>query len=144
MHDEITKKCEKTDIYYLTTSTLNNCDLNNRDFFMNHNIFDPHYQESDLTVKTVVGLERISEAFKVLLREKAKQLGLSPIQIQILLFVSSHKEQLCNVSFLASEFNVTKPTISDAVKSLNVKGLISKQHSDKDSRSFTIKLSQSG
>ena len=111
---------------------------------MNKNIFDPKQQENDLVAKTVVGLERISEAFKVLLWEKAKQLGLSPIQIQILLFVSNHKRELCKVSHLANEFNITKPTVSDAVRSLAMKQLISKDHSTQDSRSFAIQLTQSG
>src|SRR5690606_4437536 len=73
-----------------------------------------------------------------------KTYGLSPIQIQILIFISNHKEELSSVSNLAKEFHVTKPTISDAVKALDQKGLIIKNYSTADSRSYTIFLSELG
>ena len=111
---------------------------------MNDNIFNPIHQETNLSNKIVAGLERISEAFKVLLWEKAKLLGLSPIQIQILIFINYHKLEFCNVSHLAKEFNVTKPTISDAVRVLDKKKFIKKVSSSSDSRSYAIQLSDSG
>ena len=111
---------------------------------MNQSVFNPDQQQNDLSSKIVVGLERISEVFKLLLWEKAKSIGLSPIQIQILVFVAFHKPELCNVSHLAKEFNITKPTISDAVKMLNDKGMIEKDYSSADSRSYSISLSALG
>lgn len=111
---------------------------------MEKSIFNPEHQELDISSKIVAGLQRISEAFKVLLWDKAKNLGLSPIQIQILIFVAYHKTDLCNVSHLAKEFNVTKPTISDAIRVMDKKGLISKQYSSTDSRRYSIGLSQLG
>lgn len=111
---------------------------------MSKHIFDPEVQLDDLAGKIVVGLERISEAFKMLLWEKAKEAGLSPIQIQILIFVAYHDDSLCNVSHLAKEFNVTKPTISDAVRVLAIKGQIKKEFSKSDSRSYSIRLSSEG
>lgn len=116
-----------------------------RDFFiMSKSIFNPNQQETNISSKIVAGLERVSEAFKVLLWEKAKLLGLSPIQIQILIFIKYHKIEFCNVSHLAKEFNVTKPTISDAVRILDKKELIQKVYSSSDSRSYAIQLSDSG
>ncbi len=111
---------------------------------MSDSVFNPNHQETDISSKIVAGLERISEAFKVLLWEKAKLLGLSPIQIQILIFINYHKLELCNVSHLAKEFNITKPTISDAVKVLDKKELIQKVFSSSDSRRYAIQLSDSG
>ncbi len=117
----------------------------NRHFlFMNKNTFNLNHQEQELSAKITVGLERISEAFKVLLWEKAKNYGLSPIQIQILIFIANHKIDYCNVSYLAKEFNVTKPTVSDAIKVLNQKGLIIKTYSSEDSRRYNIVLSDNG
>ncbi|HNP20285.1 MAG TPA: helix-turn-helix domain-containing protein [Fulvivirga sp.] len=100
--------------------------------------------DQQLKSNIIIGLERISEAFKSLLWEKAKIHGVSPIQIQILLFVLKHKAELCNVSHLAKEFNVTKPTISDAIKILDKKGFVEKEYSSTDSRSYTLLLSESG
>lgn len=113
-------------------------------FYMKKSIFNPEEQQVNLSSKIVAGLERVSQTFKVLLWEKAKQLGLSPIQIQILIFVAYHKSEYNNVSFLAREFNLTKPTISDAIRVLDRKGLILKDHSSSDSRSYSIFLSDRG
>ena len=113
-------------------------------FFMDKSIFNPEQQQKDISSKIVAGLERISEVFKVLLWEKAKLVGLSPIQIQILIFIAFHKQNLCNVSHLSKEFNVTKPTVSDAIKILDKKGYIIKDYSTEDNRSYSISLSDSG
>ncbi|MBD0400932.1 MarR family winged helix-turn-helix transcriptional regulator [Flammeovirga sp. EKP202] len=94
--------------------------------------------------KILGGLERLSEALKALLWEKAKTFGISPIQIQILLFVSNHKREICNVSYLAKEFNVTKATISDAVRILLKKEYLEKDHSPTDNRRYNLFITSSG
>jgi len=58
--------------------------------------------------------------------------------------VKYHKQELCNVSHLVKEFNITKPTISDAIKVLDKKALITKDFSSADSRSYAIRLSAAG
>ena len=60
-------------------------------FIMDKSVFNPKHQEENISSKIVSGLERVSEVFKILLWEKAKRVGLSPIQIQILIFISFHK-----------------------------------------------------
>jgi len=117
---------------------------NSAGIFMKESTFNPEQQEKDISSKIVAGLERVSEVFKVLLWEKAKLVGLSPIQIQILIFIAFHRRDLCNVSHLAKEFNITKPTISDAVKVLEKKELITKDFSSSDSRRYSIILSELG
>jgi len=94
--------------------------------------------------KITYGLERIAKAFRVLLWEESKLYKISPIQIQILLFCASHKQENLKVSFLANEFNLTKATISDSVKVLIKKELLSKKINLSDSRSFTVKLTKKG
>lgn len=105
--------------------------------------FDPKIQEKDLTSKIVVGIERLSEVLRVLLWEKSKETGLSPIQIQLLLFIKHHDRGLANVSHLSREFNLKKPTISDAIKVLFHKELIKKETGE-DARAYTILLSAEG
>ncbi len=107
------------------------------------NSFDPKFQEEDLTSKIVVGIERLSEVFRVLLWEKSKETGLSPIQIQILLFLKSHDRSMATVSYLSKEFNLKKPTISDAVKVMFEKRLIDKETGE-DARGYTISLTARG
>ncbi|MEZ4950628.1 MAG: MarR family transcriptional regulator [Saprospiraceae bacterium] len=98
----------------------------------------------NLEAKILIGLERLSEALKTLLWEKAKIYGISPIQIQILLFVANHKTEICNVSYLAKEFNVTKATISDAVRVLVKKEYLEKDFSPIDNRRYNLTLTNLG
>ncbi len=111
---------------------------------MKRHIFNPADQQLDLNSKIIAGLERISEAFKALLWEKAKILRLSPIQIQILIFIKYHESSLNNVSHLAREFNLTKPTISDTIRVLERKTLIEKLYDPSDQRRFSILLTAGG
>lgn len=94
--------------------------------------------------KTLNGLERISEVLKSLLWEKAKVYKISPMQIQILLFVSNHHQDLCNVSSLAKEFRLTKATISDAVRVLLDKKMLQKDFSPIDKRRFDLLITDKG
>lgn len=107
-------------------------------------IFNPHYNSINTTSKIVVAFERISEAFRVMLWQASKSTGLSPLQIQILTFLSFHPSAQRKVSYLAQEFNMTKPTVSDAIKSLEEKGLIEKVTEKNDTRSYTINLTDKG
>ncbi len=106
--------------------------------------FSLSIQDKAIEAKILVALERISEAFRVLLWKEGKEHGLSPIQIQILIFLRYHTAAQCTVSYLAQEFNLTKATVSDSVKVLLQKGLIQKQAAASDSRSFTIVLTKAG
>jgi DNA-binding MarR family transcriptional regulator len=111
---------------------------------MKKSIFDPAAQIGRLDFKIVAALERLSEAFRVLLWNEAKEHNLSPIQIQILLFVRYHPDARCKVSHLATEFNMTKATISDAVRALEQKGFIGKEPEPDDTRSYVILLTPKG
>lgn len=111
---------------------------------MNDSVFDPQAQISNPDLKIIASLERLGEGFRALVWEKAKVLGISPIQIQILIFVHFHNDEKCKVSYLAQEFHLSKPTISEAVKSLEQKGFIVRQPEMTDTRSHTIHLTEAG
>ena len=101
-------------------------------------------QNQDVDSRIVVALERISEAFRVLLWKESKENALSPIQIQLLIFLLFHDQDKCKVSYLAGEFNMTKATISDSVKVLLAKELVEKAPDLNDTRSFTLSLTPDG
>lgn len=107
-------------------------------------IFDTHAQGNDVNAKILVALERITEVFRVALWNVGKTNGLSPLQIQLLIFLKFHRAELRKVSYLAQEFNLSKPTISEAVRTLLKKGLIEKETLPEDTRSFLIHLSDKG
>ncbi len=113
--------------------------------FMDETAFNLNVQNSSLDSKIVVALERVSEAFRVALWDEAKEHTLSPIQMQILIFLAFHTQnQYCKVGYLAKEFNLTKATISDAVKALSQKKLIEKNADPLDTRSYSLTLTPKG
>jgi DNA-binding MarR family transcriptional regulator len=107
-------------------------------------IFNLDNQNSNLDSKIVAGLVRVSEVFKTLLLEKSKKYQLSPIQIQLLIFIGYHDKDKSTISHLAKEFNLSKPTISDTIKLLEQKLYITKNFDKNDSRSYTINLTSTG
>ena len=111
---------------------------------MNASDFDLQHQNQHTESKIVASLERIAQAFRVLLWKESKEYALSPIQIQILIFLLHHSQEKRKVSYLADEFNMTKATISDTIKTLNQKNLITKEYLINDSRSYIIQLTSTG
>ncbi|MCL6523051.1 MAG: MarR family winged helix-turn-helix transcriptional regulator [Thermoflavifilum sp.] len=106
--------------------------------------FDLFWQNQSTTGKIVVALERIAEAFRVMAWEISKESGLSPIQIQILIFCLFHDAHMATVSALAEEFHLTKATISESIRTLAAKQLITKKQTDEDLRSYRIVLTSKG
>ena len=106
--------------------------------------FDPDSQNSSNEHKLVAALERISQVFRVLLWKESKKYSLSPIQIQVLIFLLFHDENKRKITYLANEFNMTKATVSDSVKVLAEKGLLRREYETADSRSYRIHLTAEG
>jgi DNA-binding MarR family transcriptional regulator len=94
--------------------------------------------------KIISSFERITQTFRVLLWQESKKYNLSPIQIQILIFLYTHSDNKRKVTYLSDEFNMTKATISDAIKSLEQKKLITKDFIEYDTRSYIIQLTTKG
>lgn len=99
---------------------------------MSQSVFDVNGQLQSIESKIVVAVERVSEAFRVLLWEEAKKHTLSPIQFQLLIFCAYHSIGKRKVGFLATEFNLTKATITQ------------KETEVADTRSYGIHLTKSG
>lgn len=111
---------------------------------MKKSAFDLAHQNSSIESKIVASLERVSQAFRVLLWNESKEFSLSPIQVQLLIFLLHHSDQKRKVSYLADEFNMTKATISDTIKTLEQKLLIKKEYEQHDTRSYIINLTKKG
>ena len=111
---------------------------------MKKSAFDLEHQNSSIESKIVASLERVSQAFRVLLWNESKEFSLSPIQVQVLIFLLHHSDQKRKVSYLADEFNMTKATISDTIKTLEQKQLIKKEYEKHDTRSYIIHLTKAG
>ncbi|AEW01870.1 hypothetical protein A4D02_07655 [Niastella koreensis] len=107
--------------------------------------FDPERHLTNVDYKIVAALEKISEVFRVLLWTEAKEHKLSPIQMQLLIFIKYHNsDKQRRIASMAREFNMTKATISDSIKVLEQKGLIERADDMLDSRSFNFSLTDKG
>ncbi|MBK8442165.1 MAG: winged helix-turn-helix transcriptional regulator [Sphingobacteriales bacterium] len=111
---------------------------------MKYSPFNLSEQNQKVESRIVVALERISEVFRVLLWNESKENSLSPIQIQILIFIHFHSQEKCKVGYLADEFNMTKATISDSIKVLLAKGFVAKEIDTADTRSYSLSLTSEG
>ncbi len=99
---------------------------------------------SELDEKIIAALERLAHVLKTLLWEEASASRLSPIQIQTLIYLNSHAEELCRVGQLAQEFSLTPATMSDAVAALEAKGLLTRTSCPEDRRVQTLRLTAQG
>jgi DNA-binding MarR family transcriptional regulator len=80
-------------------------------------------EHGHLDAKLVAALERVGQALRVQLRDAAKQHGLNPIQLQVLLRLAA-APPLGRVGALAAAFDVSQPSMSDTVAALRRKGLV--------------------
>jgi DNA-binding MarR family transcriptional regulator len=94
----------------------------------------------DIDAKLVAALERVGQALRVQMWDEAKQHGLTPTQLQVLLRLATDPPARRRIGVLAGELDVTHPTVSDAVAVLRRKGLV-----DRDPASRrTLSLSTAG
>jgi DNA-binding MarR family transcriptional regulator len=95
----------------------------------------------DIDAKLVAALERVGQALRVQMWDTAKQHGLSPTQLQVLLRLATDPPARRRIGVLAGELDVTHPTVSDAVAVLRRKGLVDR---DPASRRAALSLSARG
>jgi DNA-binding MarR family transcriptional regulator len=95
----------------------------------------------DIDSKLVAALERVGQALRVQTWDKAKQHGLSPTQLQLILRLATDPPRRRRIGVLAAQLDVTHPTVSDAVAVLRRKGLVDR---DAASRRAVLRLSERG
>lgn len=109
-----------------------------------HDVFNLERQNSCLDAKLIATLDKLATVFRASLQEASRLFGLTPLQLQLLIFIAEHREDQTYVSLLAEEFLVTKATISDSVKTLVGKNLLEKKPHPQDFRSHSLHLSREG
>ncbi len=91
----------------------------------------------------LAGLARLGQAVRMSAWRNAGPHGLSPLQADILMFLAGDdrpRRQGEVVSALAS----TAPTVSDAMRALTGKGLVTKARDVADARAFVLTLTDAG
>lgn len=93
--------------------------------------------------KLVAALERLSQAVRTALGSAARGKGLSPLQTQVLIYLLASGDKP-NPSDIAARFQITLPTLSDALASLEAKRLITRAVDPNDSRRRVLRLTAKG
>jgi DNA-binding MarR family transcriptional regulator len=106
--------------------------------------FSPEQQLVDLDARLLLSLQRLSDMLKAMQWEQARLLGITPLQLQILLFVGYHTPEVNKAANIATELQVSRPTISDAVGSLVSKNLLEMNADKRDRRSYSLVLTETG
>lgn len=101
-------------------------------------------RKKDIDSKIIFALERICNALRVLTWNKVKEINLSPIQLQFLLYLKRYPKAMRTVSNISAEFKLTKATVCDSLNTLERKKLILKKKDVKDRRVTIINLTKKG
>lgn len=89
-------------------------------------------------------LDRLARAKRRLENAVAFQHGLNALQLQVLLALHGAGHRKLTVSFLADELEVSEPTLSDSLRSLEKKRLIAKKITVTDRRIRQLQLTTAG
>jgi len=98
----------------------------------------------DLSQQLIFALEKLTRLFKALYNAQGQRFNLSPVQIQILIYLVQSSENDRTLTALSLEFHTTKASLSESINNLLNKKLISKRRVKNDNRSQIIQLSAKG
>lgn len=109
-----------------------------------HAALDPERQGADRDARIISALERLSEVVRNRAWDTGQELGLSPLHVQVLAFLATHPGPMCRASALVTEFHLSKPTISVALRKLEAKGYLKQVSSTMDARAKELRLTAKG
>jgi len=106
--------------------------------------FDPVERNESLPARVTAALYRISQAMNRLLRVRGEAAGLSPAQIQALLFLQYARPGVRTIGGLAERLGATYATTSGVADALERKQLLKRQPLPEDRRTVTLQLTAKG
>lgn len=107
-------------------------------------IFDPAQRSESLPARITTAFYRISQAMNRLLRVRGEAAGLSPAQIQALLFLQYARPGVRTIGGLAERLGATYATTSGVADALERKRLIRRKPLAEDKRTVTLTLTAEG
>lgn len=105
--------------------------------------FNPKHRNTP-SGRIAIALYRIAQAIEHLLRERGKDIHLSPAQIQSLLFLKYARPGVRTIGGLANRLGVTYATSSGVADALERKRLIQRKPLPEDQRVITLGLTPKG
>lgn len=107
-------------------------------------IFDPKRRKEERSARIGMALFRMSQAIKKMTQAESDALGLSPIQIQALLFSTYTRGEMATVGNFADSIGTTHVTAVKIINGLVTKGLMSKSQKPEDRRVTLLVLTSKG
>jgi len=89
-------------------------------------------------------LFRLYQGMEALIRKQGETEGLSPSQVQTLLFLSHAHPRYKGIGAIAKRFSIAPATASRIIDNLEKKGLVKRFRSKQDRRSVQVKLTAAG
>lgn len=97
----------------------------------------------DLNARLADALERLSSALRHADQQHATRAGLSPLQLRLLRALAAEHAP-GRIGQLASHLDIAQPTATDAIATLDAKGLVHRRPDPADRRATTVTLTPSG
>ena len=94
--------------------------------------------------KLLTAIDKLGQALRVQMGQVARTHGLTSLQLQLLVRLRVDPPERRRVGALAAEFDVTLPTVSDAITTLERKGLVGRGPDPSDGRGVRIVLTERG
>ncbi|GAB4462035.1 MAG: MarR family transcriptional regulator [Anaerolineales bacterium] len=106
--------------------------------------FDPIQRAESLPARIAAALYRVGQAMNHMLRRRGEAEGLSPAQIQSLLFLKYARPGVRNIGGLADRLAATYATASGVADALERKQLLRRKPLPEDKRTVTLALTAKG
>lgn len=100
--------------------------------------------EQQVNKNILAAFDKIMTIYRLSLWDIGKVENISPTQIQFIEFTNDNPENLCTLTNIAKEFDLTKPTVSDSIRNLEKKGYINKKTDKNDARVQYFSLTGKG
>lgn len=107
-------------------------------------MFHANDRVNNRAARVSMALFRISQAIKKITQEDSDEVGLSPVQIQSLLFIFHTRPDMASVGHLASAIGTSHVTAVKIINGLMSKGLVTKMKYPGDKRITILQLTDSG
>ena len=86
----------------------------------------------------IFSIEKLSQINRKLFWDISRKNKLSPIQMQFIEHIARSGKENCTVTKIAETFELKKATVSDSIKTLIVKGYLTKIYDEEDKRIFYL------
>lgn len=107
-------------------------------------IFDPQHRKENRSARIGMSLFRMSQAIKKVTQAESDTLGLSPVQIQALLFAAHTRSDVATVGNFANTIGTTHVTAVKILNGLVKRELMSKSQKAEDRRVTLLSLTSKG